>query len=389
MRPAASNRRGFALLYTVVALVGFTAMVTLGVDLAHVRMVKIQLQGAADYAARAGARVLSSGVTAVQNAVVASAAANTADGASVVVDPNNDIDFGTWSNGTFTVLTGASQSSANAIRVRCAHTAAKGNAVNVIFGSLIGITSEDVSAQSTATGTPTMLAGFIGYAGITAKNNTTFGGYSSSVTTNPTTNSMDANMRVGSNSFITAKNNDEIDGDDILGPGATIDGFTVLGNPSNLSSPIPTPTMPAWNPGTNPNSIPQNYTVGTTTTLPGGTYWFTSLTLNADLTFSGAAVVYVNGSISVYGTLAPTSGIPSDLTIYEYGSSTSFGDSGSNGMNITARVFAPNTDFTAKNNLFFAGTGVFNTITTKNNANFYYDEDQGPANGGYTVATVN
>jgi hypothetical protein len=146
--------------------------------------------------------------------------------------------------------------------------------------------------------------------------------------------------------------------------------------------------MPSWSPTTNPNGIAQDYTVNTTTTLPGGTYWFTSLTLNADLKFSGPSIVYVNGNISLDGTLAPTSGLPYDLTIYQYGSGNTFGDSGSNGMNITATVFAPTVDFTSKNNLNYAGTGIFNTITTKNNANFFYDESHGPADGTFTVSTV-
>jgi hypothetical protein len=57
-------------------------------------------------------------------------------------------------------------------------------------------------------------------------------------------------------------------------------------------------------------------------------------------------------------------------------------------MNITAVVEAPGSDFLAKNNLTFLGSGVFNTITTKNNASFFYDEAQGPMNGSNKVATV-
>jgi hypothetical protein len=327
-------------------------------------------------------------VTAVQNAVVAAALADKADGHGIVVDPNTDIDFGTWSNGTFTVLSGAARTSANAIRVRCAHTAAKGNGVELFFGALIGISSSDVTAQGTAKGTQMGYAGFIGYAGITAKNNEFAGGYKSSVTTTPTQASADSNMRMGTNSFILGFQNDILDGDPILGPGATVIGFAVQGTPIFQGSAIPTPAMPTWSPGTNPGSIPQAYTASSNTTLPGGTYWFTSLTINANLTFSGPAVVYVNGNVNVGGVLTAASGIPADLTIYQYGNNT-FGDSASNGLTITAKVIAPGSNLVANNNLYFAGSGIFNTILTKNNALFYYDETQGAADGSYSVSTVN
>jgi hypothetical protein len=195
-------------------------------------------------------------------------------------------------------------------------------------------------------------------------------------------------MSVGTNSFILTKNNDEIDGDVLLGPGASVIGVTVIGTTQSQSSPIPTPTMPAWNPVANPGAIPQAYTISTNTTLPGGTYYFTSMDLEADLTFSGPAVVFVNGPITVGGTLTAFSMLPADLTIYQYGITT-FGDSASNGMSIYARVIAPGSDFSTKNNLDFYGSGIFNTILAKNNAEFYYDEQQGLANGQNSVTTVN
>ena len=91
----------------------------------------------------------------------------------------------------------------------------------------------------------------------------------------------------------------------------------MLGSTENLGSPLTGPVIPAWSPGTNPGSVPQSYTVTTQTTLPGGTYWFTSLTIRAQLSFSGPAVVYVNGQISQSATLArgqPAAGRPDPST---------------------------------------------------------------------------
>jgi len=381
------RRRGAVFLYLLLGIVTFTALVSLGADVAHVRVVKNQLQCAADLAARAAAQTLQSGINATQLAAVNIAAANMADGVGVALDATSDIDFGTWSNGTFTVLSGAARANANAIRVTAARNTTKGNAVKLMFGTLIGLSNYSVSAQSIATGKATMLAGFVGYAGVSAKNNTFFGGYNSGTTTTPTENGSDPKMRVGSNSTIDGKNNNTINGDPVLGPGATVSGFSISGTTQHLSSAIPAPSMPTWTPGTNPGNIAQAYTVSTNTTLPAGTYWFTSLTIDATLKFSGSSIVYVNGPITIGGTLTPTSGVPSDLTIYQYGSNT-FGDASSNGMNITAHVIAPTVDFDAKNNLYFAGSAVFNTITTKNNADFFYDEAMGPMNGTNAVATV-
>jgi len=387
MRHSASRTRGNVLIYAVLALVAIAAVLSLVLDSAHVRTVKTELQSAADSAARAAAQNMQSGTWAAQSAAVAAAAANFADGTSVVVDPTTDIDFGTWSNGSFTAISGGVQSGTNAVRVRCTRLSARNNGVAVIFGGFMGLSSCDLTAQSTATGMATAMAGFIGYTGVTMKNTTFYGGYDSAITTHPSRNTASSQVRVGSNAFINGKNVDEIDGDAVLGPGATVNGPNVVGTTYQLSSPIPIPTLPTWSPGSNPGGIPQDYSISSSTTLPGGSYWFTSLNLDADLTFSAPAILYVNGPIDVGGTLAPASGIPMDLTIYQYGTNT-FGDSANNGMNLIAQVEGPGSDLITKNTLNFYGSGIFNSIYSKNAANFFYDYRQGPMNGSNAVATV-
>lgn len=383
------NRHGTVLIYVTAAMAVFIGLVSLAVDVSHVRVVKNQLQGAADAAVRYAAKGFQTSVATARSNAVTAGADNTADGSAVVIDPNNDVQFGTWdsTNGTFTVLSGASQSSANAIRVYCRRTVANGNPVRLWFGGLIGKSSSDVTVQAIASSSSSPLAGIIGLSSVTFKNNTFIGSYNSSNNKSPSQGSAGSSARVGTNGSITAGNNSTIHGDAVLGPGATVSGPTVTGSQLNQGSALPTSTLPAWSPGVNPNNVPQAYTVSSNTVLPGGTYWFTSLTLNANLTFSGPATLYVNGNVVVDGTLAPVSNVPGDLTIYQYGSNT-FGDSGGNGMTITANVLAPGSDFTAKNNLDFYGQAIFNTITTKNNANFYYDLALGPADGSAIIATL-
>lgn len=381
------RRRGVVLLYVSLGMVAFAGMIALAIDVAHVRLVKAELQCAADAASRAAAQQLQGGVGAAQAAAVAAAANNWADGSPVVVDPNADVDFGNWSGGTFAPLNGAAQANATAVRVRCVHAASRGNGVTAAFASFFGIGSADVTAQAVAVGVPTPVAGFIGYAAVTSENNTFFGGYSSAVTTTPTQGTADSNMRVGTNGSVSLKNNDEIKGNVVLGPHGNQGGGRVDGTTYYWAVTIPNPALPPWNPGNNPNGLPQDYTVSTNTTLPGGSYWFTSLTINANLTFSGPAIVYVNGPVTIGATVMPASRVPSDLKIYQYGSTT-FGDAAANGMTIYAAVVAPGSDFTAKNNLDYYGSGIFNSITTKNNAEFFYDEAQGPMNGSNAVSTV-
>src|SRR5205814_1601632 len=96
-------------------------------------------QRAADAAARAAVAGLPTPGTA-QNNAVAVGGANLVDGSSMTIDSTNDVEFGTWnaSNKTFSVLTGVGRSAANAIRVTAHRSAARGTAVPLIFGKVVG-----------------------------------------------------------------------------------------------------------------------------------------------------------------------------------------------------------------------------------------------------------
>jgi Flp pilus assembly protein TadG len=368
-------RRGAILIYVAVALVVFAVLASLVVDVGHMRLVKNQLQFGADAAARHATQGLGDGTAAAK--AISAAAANTVDGAPLVLQ-NADVVTGTWSTGTFT----AGGSSPNAVMVTAYHNAARGTAVKVWWGGLLGKSSADLSAISIATATSGQITGFIGFSAITMTNNTFFGSYDSANNINPSEGSAGSSAWIGSNGSISGGNNTTVSGNAELGPSGSLSGITVSGSTQTKSSALPTPTLPTWSP-----SNPTDYTVSSNTTLPGGTYWYNSLTVNANLTFTGPATVYVNGNIVVDATLAPSSGVPSDLTIYQYGSNT-FGDSGINGMNITATVIAPGCDFIAKNNLTFRGEGLFNSITTKNSADFFYDTQIGPGGGARVVSIV-
>jgi Flp pilus assembly protein TadG len=377
-----NSRNGAVLIYVAVAIIAFIAMTSLVVDIAHLRVVKTQLQFAADSAARNAAAGLSSRSargSAKSNAIAAAALVNV-DGTPVVVQPS-DVVIGTWAGSTFT----PGGASPNAVKVTVTRSAARGNAVPIWWGAIIGKTSADVTATSIASGKATQMAGFMGYAGVYMKTSAFFGSYDSRNQKTPNASTAGRKARVGSNTLISGWNNDTIQGDEVLGPNATADpGIVLTGSALVQPTDLPTPTMPTWAP---PGGTALPLVVASNTVMPGGSYWYSSMTVTATLTFSGVTTIYVNGDIYVDGTLTPASGKPGDLTIYQIGAHN-FGDLGINGLNLTAGVYAPNSDFLSKNSLSYYGGGIFNTITTKNNAEFYYDIMLGPADGSPVVTTV-
>lgn len=154
MRNATRNnlrRRGVALVYVTVGMVGFLAMTSLAIDVSHVRLVKIELQGAADAAAQAAGSQLSQGSSSADTYAAAAAATNNADGSAVTIASSTDVVFGTWnvSTNTFTPMSGWS-SSANAVQVYTRRTAATSNPVHTLFGGVIGISTVDVVASAVA-----------------------------------------------------------------------------------------------------------------------------------------------------------------------------------------------------------------------------------------------
>ena len=160
--------RGAMLIYMSVVLAALMAVTSLAVDWGRVQLTKTELQRAADSAARAAMSQLNFGTTAAQTAAVTFAGDNKADSSKVVIDPTNDIDFGTWDSvgRTFTVLTGSDVSSANAVRVSARRTSARGNATPLVFGQTIGMSTCDETASAVASLGPTEIidysSGFTG-----------------------------------------------------------------------------------------------------------------------------------------------------------------------------------------------------------------------------------
>ena len=381
-----------ALVYLTVAMVALVAFVSLGVDYGRVQLVRGELQLAADAAARHAAAGLAAGITAAENNAVSAAGDNKADGTEVVLDRAVDVEFGRWDPSTqaFIVLTGAARSGADAIRVTARRTSARGNPVPLLFARVIGRASFDVNATSVARYRPdSSFDGFVGLNGITMHNNTFFGSYNSAVTTTPTEETASGLGSLYSNGAISSGNGSRLKGDAVLGPTApAIVGPVVTGSTTRMPTTLAAPPEAIWAPAPNPNGLPQNYTAGNVT-LPGGTYWFTSLTVNGTLSFSGPATVTVNGPIEINGALLAFALVPENLLVYQIGTHT-LGDSDNNGnnVNIVADISAPSSDFVIRNNLYFRGRMIARSIEIKNNADIFYDAALGSASNGSKVVTV-
>ncbi len=136
-------------------IVGVTSMVVMigfcsfAVDFGRCQMVKTELRRGADAAARAAVANLASGTTATQNAAYNMAILNKADGSTITISKTNDVQFLNWvSKSNFTVVASAAQ--ANAVRVYCRRTVTTGNPVNLMFASLLGFHSVDITTYATA-----------------------------------------------------------------------------------------------------------------------------------------------------------------------------------------------------------------------------------------------
>ncbi len=149
------RNRGVVLIYAIVAMIAFIAFVSFGVDVARSQKAKTELQTACDAAARnAASKLYSSSYSStiqsnVRTAAKNTAAANYVDGTAVSLS-NSDIEIGTWNttSKTFSALS-SSFTSANAVRITASCTAAKGNAVPLLFGAVYGRRTCDVIAKAT------------------------------------------------------------------------------------------------------------------------------------------------------------------------------------------------------------------------------------------------
>ncbi|MGA2441480.1 MAG: TadG family pilus assembly protein, partial [Tepidisphaeraceae bacterium] len=147
-----SRRRGIAIIYVIIALIAMLGICSLAVDLGRVQTAKTELRRAADASARAGAACIPQGTSAVRSAAIAIAAQNKCDGANVVLT-NSNISVGFWNKSSNTFSTSGSADNVttfNAVQISALRTKANGNPIPLLFGSILGASTCNVTATSVA-----------------------------------------------------------------------------------------------------------------------------------------------------------------------------------------------------------------------------------------------
>jgi hypothetical protein len=377
-------RRGIMVLYLAVlmsVLIGFTS---LGVDWAEVQLAKTQLLAASDAASRAAAANISNGVTAAQNAAVLYGGYNAVAGTAFVVNPTDDIDFGTWSTSskTFTVLTGSARSGANAIRVWGRRTTPNGNPVKLTFGPLIGASTIDMQVQSIAYLPPG--TGTFGLVGLNSAN----------MTGNSTTDSYNAasgpysSSSAGMSGFVASNGNMNITGNTTIknniymqaGQGLSASGSASYGTRETLSSTLvwPTPSAGSYASSNNNSSIGMptnganlNWSSGTLN-IPSGNYYLNTFNISGGtVNISSGVTLYMNGNFGLSGGTINTSGnLPAN---FEVKMVTAAGVNISGNSSLYADIQAPTSPINISGGSTIYGRLIGSSLSISGNTSIHVD----------------
>jgi len=137
------------LIYCTITMTAMFGFVSFAVDLGRVQVAKTELRRAADAAARAAIPEMGTTLSNLQAVAQQYGSANLVDGTALSLDATNDIAVGTWDT-TNRVFVTTAFANANAVRITARRTAARGNAVPLLFAAALGQKTCDVSAVAIA-----------------------------------------------------------------------------------------------------------------------------------------------------------------------------------------------------------------------------------------------
>jgi hypothetical protein len=130
-------------------------------------------------------------------------------------------------------------------------------------------------------------------------------------------------------------------------------------------------------------------TAGQVITLTNGTYCLSSITLsgNSTLTVSGSVTIYLTANSDFSGgSIANTTSLAKNLTIYSSVVSTTDGITLSGGSQAYFTIYAPNAKVTFSGNSSMYGAVVAGSFTASGGGKIHYD--QSLSNGGWNVDLV-
>lgn len=370
------GRHGSVTIYAVVALVALCGVCSLAVDWGRVQLAKTEMQRAVDAAARAAVASLPD-TTAARSQVSTVMGYNTVDGQTLSVAAA-DIRIGKWDSTTQTLDT--SSINPDAVQVIARRTAASGNAVPLVFAKIVGLTGCDVTCSATALKINGQPSGITGLSYIAMRKGFFGASYNSAVTTTPSHTSyysngvFSSNGVVGSGASSVVANN--IYGSATLGPSGSVNSNVSVSAGSTTTATITGPAVTMTVVTTNPGGVGQ--TVGgssSTSTLPGGTYYFTDVNCGSDVsvTFTGPATLYVNGNFALGSrcSLNPYQGIPSNLKVYQ---ASGYSFSVYDNCNLCMQYIGTGCNFSSQDSLNFEGSIMAQTVTFRDYCSVYCDE---------------
>jgi Flp pilus assembly protein TadG len=137
----------------LVLFAAMVAFVSLAVDFGRVQLSKTELQAVADAAARYAAMGLQNdiqGQSAAASNARAVIAQNKVDGKEIDFRASEDLQIGVWDSNTRTFTPNNDLYVANAVKVTLRKTAARNDAIPLLFASILGRNTQDVTADAVA-----------------------------------------------------------------------------------------------------------------------------------------------------------------------------------------------------------------------------------------------
>jgi hypothetical protein len=365
---------------------------------------RTRLQVAADAAAMAGTDALAEGTG--ESAAIAKRFAelnfNDADPLDVV--PSEDIEFGTWDEETrvFRLLPVETQADANAVRVTCRRTQARGNAANLFFAQLLGRSMADVSAAAVARAKPSTCGRIIGLRRVTMTGSSYTDSYDSSI--GPYGSSPPRGRgHVCSNGPIVTSGSTRINGNAHPGENDSVVGsVTITGNNSPLTQSLDFPPVDSRNAEAINDNIRIPLTAdgdsaivgnnlmvngGDSLDLPSGVFYFRGVTLTGGGTLraTGPAVIFIDGNCHFSGgSIVNVSQKPSNLQLYCSGATCTISGS----VDFHGVIYAPNTRISRTGSSNIYGMLLGRELNLSGSGGVHADESLGPLKGirnRYTV----
>lgn len=146
------HRKGSCMLYAAVSFATLCALTSLAVDYGRVEVARAQLQAAADAAARyavSGVKHEIGGVSAAQGMARANLRENRVD-SRALLDSQATIEVGRWRTSSKKFSVESDVDRINAVRVTVKCSAADNTAIPLLFGMLIGKSSQELTATAVA-----------------------------------------------------------------------------------------------------------------------------------------------------------------------------------------------------------------------------------------------